>query len=129
MPSKVDWGMFQRVWYLISAVHLLRPEFDLPAGDSKAEALADLLASKVELNDLHILDIANLAPLEDKKIDLLQQVLCKLSTSVQDSCDSSCSMLCLPTWIPPRSLLPLTPHYPEQWTVSLLSLYLRTLPP
>jgi hypothetical protein len=63
-------------------VKLLGPEFDLPVGDSKAELFADTLASKIELSETEILAIANLPPLTNE-LDLLQQVLCKLSMSIE----------------------------------------------
>jgi len=63
----------------LGAAHLLGPGLALPIGDSKAEQFADSLAPRVDLTEKQILAVANLPPLANETLVLLQQVLCKLA--------------------------------------------------
>jgi hypothetical protein len=63
----------------LAAAHLLGPGLALPVGDDKAESFADSIASRVQLSDQEIMAVADLPPLTNDTLSLLQQVLSKLA--------------------------------------------------
>jgi hypothetical protein len=62
-----------------SAAHLLGPGLALPVGDSKAESWAESMLPRIEISEEEILATADLPPLQNETMGLLQEVLERLS--------------------------------------------------
>ena len=62
----------------LSAAHLLGPGLALPHTDSKAESFAESMSSRIYLSEEEILAVADMPPLTNETLSLLQEILCKL---------------------------------------------------
>jgi hypothetical protein len=66
----------------LAAAHLLGPGLALPDTNSKAERFAEAMYPRILLTPEEILALADLQPLENKTIALLQEILSKLGNSL-----------------------------------------------
>ena len=83
----------------------------MPSGDAKAEKFADMLYARVHLKENDILAVADLPPIENTAIAVLQEILCKLSSPFLETSNLSPSLLSSSAPIPPSRLLSLPlPH-------------------
>lgn len=66
----------------LSAAHLLGPGLALPHTDSNAENFAESMSSRVHLSEKEILAVADMPPLTNETLSLLQEILCKLGEQI-----------------------------------------------
>jgi len=93
------------------AAHLLGPGLALPLEDANAEKFAESMYHRIELSEKDILAVADLPPLENATLSLLQEVLCKLSISVLGFTKFSTPFLSLSAKISACSLFPVFLHH------------------
>jgi hypothetical protein len=97
----------------------------LPSTDAKAESWAEeSMIKHIQLSEDEILAKADLPPLENDNLALLQEILSKLSKPFSLPSDISTGMLPFTSVLYEGRHLPVVLHHEEPWSFSTLCMYL-----